>query len=135
MDTLKALIGTEHTNGSQFAVVESWTQQVAVLSLTGELDMLTAPQLEAAIVAAATKEPAAVIVDLTKVTFLASAGMTVLVSGFLDLTPSVQFGIVAGGVAVSRPLKLTGIDTLVTLFPTLDDAVSNFAAESTGAAT
>jgi anti-sigma B factor antagonist len=127
MDTLKALIGTTHVGDGGFAIAESWVERVAVLALIGELDMATAPALESAIAAAASKEPTAVIVDLTKVKFLASAGMSVLVAAYLDISPSTQFGIVADGVAVRRPLKLTGIDTLVTLFPTLADALADFA--------
>jgi anti-sigma B factor antagonist len=126
METLKALIGTTHVSDGGFAIAESWVDQVAVLALTGELDMLTAPALESAIASAAGKAPAAIIVDLTKVRFLASHGLSVLVAAYLDITPSAQFGIVADGVAVRRPLKLTGIDTLVTLFPTLDDALADF---------
>jgi anti-sigma B factor antagonist len=135
MDTLKVLIGSEHPGVGGFDVVETWRQGVVVLALTGELDMLTAPALEDAIASAAKKEPAAMIVDLTKVRFLASAGLSVLVAAYLDITRAAQFGIVADGVAVRRPLKLTGIDTLVTLFPTLDDALADFAEEPTEAAT
>ncbi|CAN5666913.1 STAS domain-containing protein [soil metagenome] len=129
METLKALIGTTHLDGKGFDVTESWVGRVAVLALTGELDMLTAPQLEDAIGAASKQQPTAMVVDLTKVTFLASAGMSVLVAAYLEVTPSARFGIVADGVAVRRPLKLTGIDTLVMLFPTLDDALADFAGE------
>jgi anti-anti-sigma factor len=131
MDTLKALIGTTALGGGDFAITESWVERVVVLSLTGELDMLTAPGVETAIASATSKEPSAVIVDLTKVRFLASAGMSVIVAAYLDITPTAQFGIVADGVAVRRPLKLTGIDTLVTLFPTLADALADFAADPT----
>jgi anti-sigma B factor antagonist len=127
MDTLKALIGTTHLGDGGFAIAESWVERVVVVALDGELDMLTAPALEKAIASAVSKEPTAVIVDLTKVRFLASAGMSVLVATYLDITPSTQFGVVAEGVAVRRPLKLTGIDTLVTLFPTLKDALADFA--------
>ena len=42
----------------------------------GDLDVATAPELADAIQAAARKEPAALIVDLSRVDFLASAGMT-----------------------------------------------------------
>jgi anti-sigma B factor antagonist len=134
MDTLKALIGATHVDCGAFAIAESWVDGVVVLALTGELDMLTAPALEDAIASATGKEPSAMIVDLTKVRFLASAGLSVLVAAYLDVTPSAQFGIVADGVAVRRPLKLTGIDTLVTLFPTLQDALADFARELPGAA-
>ncbi|MET0700780.1 MAG: STAS domain-containing protein [Mycobacterium sp.] len=126
------MIGTTHLDDGAFAIAESWVDRAVVLALTGELDMLTAPELESAIASAASKSPAAMIIDLSKVRFLASHGLSVLVAAYLNITPSAQFGIVAGGVAVRRPLKLTGIDTLVTLFPTLDDALADFSGEPSG---
>jgi anti-sigma B factor antagonist len=135
MDRLRALIGGVSTEVVGFDVSESWTERVVVLSLSGELDMLTAPRLIEAIVRVAGQEPTAMIVDLTKVQFLASAGLNALVAAHLDITPSARFGIVAEGVAVRRPLRLTGIDTLVVLFPTLDDALASFAVEPNGVTT
>jgi anti-sigma B factor antagonist len=135
MDELKRLVGGVPLPDGAFDVAESWVGRVAVLSLTGELDMLTAPQLERAIAGAATKAPAAMIVDLTGVTFLASAGLNVLVAAYLDITRSAQFGVVADGVVVRRPLQLTGLDTVVTLFPTLGDALADFAPKPTEATT
>jgi anti-sigma B factor antagonist len=130
VDGMKGLFGAVHEDCGGFDVAEKWVDRVVVLSLTGELDMITSPQLDEAIAAAARKEPTGMIVDLTKVRFLASA---VLVAAYLNVTRSAQFGIVADGVVVCRPLKLTGIDTLVMLFPTLEDALANFAVEPTGA--
>jgi anti-sigma B factor antagonist len=130
MDGLKALIGGVAVRGGVLDVVESQVRGVVVLALTGELDMLTAPQLEQAIATAARKAPPAVIVDLAGVRFLATAGLNVLVAASLGFTGSAQFGIVAEGAVVRRPLVLTGIDTFVTLFPSLDDALANFAEES-----
>lgn len=94
-----------------------------VVSVSGTVDMLTAPQLEAAISAAATESPVAVIVDLSAVDFLASAGMGVLVAAHGDLAPTLRFMIVADGPSTSRPLKLVGIADLIELFVTLDEAL------------
>jgi anti-sigma B factor antagonist len=135
MDGLKALIGTVRVDVAGFDVAETWFERVVVLAAAGELDMLTAPQLQRAIAAAAKKHPAAMIVDLTQVIFLASAGLNVLLAAYRDITPSARFGIVAAGVAVRRPLKLTGIDSLVMLYPALNDALANIAGDLTGAPT
>jgi anti-sigma B factor antagonist len=134
VDRLKELVGAVSLGVEAFDVAETWVESVVVLTLTGELDMLTAPELDIAIADAARKEPEAMIVDLTEVKFLATAGLNVLVAAYVQITRSGQFGIVADGVAVRRPLKLTGIDTLVMLFPTLEDALANFAVEPTVAA-
>jgi anti-anti-sigma factor len=99
--------------------------QVAVLAVTGTVDMLTAPQLAAAIRAAAgDNNPAAIVIDLTEVEFLASAGMGVLAAAKDELTPDVRFVLVADGPATSRPLQLVGISEIVELFATLDQALT-----------
>ncbi|MHA3024194.1 STAS domain-containing protein [Mycobacterium sp. BMJ-28] len=105
-------------------VEEKRIGEVSVVSVTGTLDMLTAPQLEAAIASAAATSPQAVVVDLAAVDFLASAGMGLLVAAHGDLTPAVGFAVVADGPATSRPLKLVGIADVVDVFATLDEALS-----------
>jgi anti-sigma B factor antagonist len=108
---------------------ENWTGQVAVVAASGDLDMLTAPQLREAIEAALSKSPAGLIVDLTEVEFLGSAGMQVLMETH-NQTDGTQtrFAVVAEGPATSRPLKITGIADLIDLFSSLDVALDNFAA-------
>jgi anti-anti-sigma factor len=84
--------------------------------------MLTSPQLEASITTSIQKNPSAVIIDLTNVEFLASAGMGVLVAARDQLSSDVGFGVVASGPATSRPLKLVGLAEIVGLYPTLEAA-------------
>lgn len=106
-----------------FAVVEEWNADVAVVSATGAIDMLTAPQLAEGIRASLSKQPKAVIVNLTDVDFLASAGMQVLVVANEEAGTDTRLVIVADGPATSRPLKITGISDFIDLFPTLDEAL------------
>jgi anti-anti-sigma factor len=98
--------------------------ELEVLSVAGVVDMLTAPQLEEAIAAAARNSPRGVIVDLGAVEFLASVGMGILVAARDELPASVQMGVVADGPATSRPLKLVGIAEVIGLHATLDEAVA-----------
>ncbi len=108
---------------------EKWVERVVVVSATGELDMLTAPQLRDAVQAALGKDPAGLIVDLTTVDFLGSAGMQVLMEAHNQTGGTdVRFAVVADGPATSRPLKITGIADLIDLVPSLDVALENFAA-------
>ncbi|MEO3757825.1 STAS domain-containing protein [Mycobacterium sp. B14F4] len=102
---------------------------MAVVAASGDLDMLTAPQLRDAVEAALSKKPEGLIVDLTKVEFLGSAGMQVLMEAHnqTDGTDT-RFAVVAEGPATSRPLKITGIADLIDLFSSLDVALDNFAA-------
>jgi anti-sigma B factor antagonist len=107
----------------KFDVQMSWVGRVAVLSVVGDVDALTAPDLAEAIFAAQAEKPNAVIVDFSDVEFLASAGMTVLVNAHQELTPEARFLVVAEGPGTSRPIKLMGLDTLFAVHPTLDAAL------------
>ena len=99
--------------------------EVDVLAVGGELDALTAPQLDEAINASFAKEPTALVVDLLDLDFLASAGMTVLLDGQKTASQlKSRFGVVADGPRTSRPMKLMGLDQELDLYPTLDAALT-----------
>jgi anti-sigma B factor antagonist len=111
-----------HRHG--FEVQESWSDRIVVLSVRDAVDMLSAPQLSEAICIALREAPVGLIVDLTNVDFLASVGISVLVAAQEAADAmSVRFGVVAEGAATSRPIRLLGIDALLTLHPTLGDAL------------
>jgi anti-anti-sigma factor len=110
-----------------FEVGNRQVADAVVLSVSGEVDMLSAPQLAEAIHTASAAGPAALIVDLSKVDFLASAGMTVLVTAQAEVTPPTRFAVVANGPATSRPIKLMGLDSVLSIHSTLDDALSGIA--------
>jgi anti-sigma B factor antagonist len=113
-----------HRHG--FEVRLTWSDGLAVLSVRDAVDMLSAPQLADAICDALALSPAGIIVDLTDVEFLACTGMSVLMAAQEAADAmAVQFGVVANGVATSRPIRLLGLDATMTLYSTLDDAVRN----------
>ena len=104
------------------AINAQWSGRTVVLSAVGVLDMLTAPRLEGAIAAAVAQNPSAIIVDLSEVEFLASAGMSVLVAGREQAEGAFGFGVVADGPATSRPLRMVGLGDMIGLHPTLQEA-------------
>jgi anti-sigma B factor antagonist len=109
-----------------FDIRESWIDRIVVLSVCGEVDVLSAPQLTEAIHHALAQAPVGLIVDLTDVNFLAAIGMSVLVETQEQADAiSARFGVVAQR-ATSRPIKLLGIDANLALYSTLDDALRNF---------
>ena len=110
----------------ELTIEEFWTDRMVVVAVTGDLDILTTPQLDHAIHCALRKQPTALIVDLTRVDFLASVSMNLLVAGHQKITPAARFGVVADGPATSRPMKLIGIDSVVALYQTLGDALDAF---------
>ena len=97
---------------------------VVVLSLGGEIDLLTAPALEEAIAGVDVDKLSALIVDLSAVEFLGSVGLKILAATHEKLGDSAQFGVVAHDPATRRPICLTGLDKTFTLYLTVDDALT-----------
>ena len=103
-------------------ISEDWAGRSVVVSVSGVVDLLTSPKLEAAINATLDKSPEALIIELGDVEFLASVGMGVLVAARDRVSDSAGFAVVADGPATSRPLKLVGLADVIGLYPTLDEA-------------
>jgi anti-sigma B factor antagonist len=122
-------MGEHSADRAAFAVEKCEADEAVVLVVSGEVDMVTAPQLADAIDAALATGPEALIVDLSKVQFLASAGMTVLVTAQAQVVPPTRFAVVADGPATSRPIKLMGIDSTFALYRTRDTALAGIADE------
>jgi anti-sigma B factor antagonist len=97
---------------------------VAVLSIGGEIDLVTAPALEEAIGGVVVESPTALIIDLSGVEFLGSVGLKILAATYEKVGNSAEFGVVARGPATRRPIHLTGLDKTFPLYPTLDDALT-----------
>lgn len=100
---------------------------VVVLAARGELDACTAPLLAKAIDHNLTEANRGLIVDLSDVEFLASAGMTVLLAGHHSAHRCDKgFRVVADGRRVSRPMKLMGLDQELSLHATICGALAEF---------
>jgi anti-sigma B factor antagonist len=84
---------------------------VAVLTVTGEIDMLTAPAFARCVLAQIAAAPQHLVVDLTSVSFFGSHGIRTL----LGLTPPATTLHVAVGDnrLVWRTLEITGLTELV----------------------
>jgi anti-sigma B factor antagonist len=123
----KHSLRADHVDGfsslDELDVKEYWLDHIVVVEAVGVVDMLTTPALSEPIGVAAAKSPAGVIVDLSKVDFLASAGINVLVAAHAEVTSNARFGVVAEGPATSRPITLPGVE--ITLYPTLKDALQD----------
>lgn len=97
---------------------------VAVVSIGGEIDLSTAPAFAAAIAGALDDDPPVLVIELSEVRFMASAGLRILAATHDKLSKSAQVAIVANNPATSRPIQLTGLDQVMSLYPTLDDALT-----------
>jgi anti-sigma B factor antagonist len=96
----------------------------AVVAVGGEIDLSTAPAFEAAIATALKDEPPVLVIDLSDVTFMASVGLRILVATHEEFRKSVQVAVVANNPATSRPIQMTGLHEIISLHPTLDQALA-----------
>lgn len=97
-----------------------------VVSVAGEIDTLTTPRLRQA-VGEAIDEAAggSVIVDLTSVTFLGSPGLAALVEavGQAQRQGGPLRVVVDKSRPVLRPIELTGLDDVLALYETVEEAL------------
>ncbi|KQU55445.1 anti-anti-sigma factor [Rhodococcus sp. Leaf278] len=105
-----------------FSIQSSNDGRVAVIAVAGELDVTTAPALATAVEGQIESSPSALIIDLSAVSFLASAAMTVLATTQKDHGDALSFSVVADGPTTSRPIKLMGLDQEFALYADLASA-------------
>ena len=98
--------------------------EAVVLNVAGEIDLATAPQLGKSINAAMEQRPGTLVVDLSDVDFLASAGMAVLIGCHQQAKGILRFRIVATGSATFRTMELTGMTEEISIYPTRDEALA-----------
>ncbi len=96
---------------------------MVVVSASGSIDTESAPRLYGAAAVAVQKKPTGFVFDFTDVDLLASAGMQVLVTTMRMLGPTVGYAVVADGPGTSQPLSVAGIDDLVDVVTSLDEAL------------
>jgi anti-anti-sigma factor len=98
--------------------------RTVILEVAGELDMLTAPQLETAAAEVLADHPQVLIIDLTGVRLLASAGLSVLVHASRLAAEDTRFGVVATGRVTRWPLDITGLGEVFAIYETRADALA-----------
>jgi anti-anti-sigma factor len=88
---------------------------VILVSVSGEIDMATVGPLDAAMVAAITRQGAAAVeVDFAGVTFCDSLGMAALDKAYAAARrQAIPFRLINVQPGVSRMLQLTGLDALI----------------------
>jgi anti-anti-sigma factor len=86
---------------------------MAILELEGDLDSSTAPEFREKVEEAAGTDPAQLVVDLTHLDYLSSAGLRVLVFARQKMGDGVALVLVGAGEAVAETIRLTGFDQSV----------------------
>jgi anti-sigma B factor antagonist len=99
---------------------------VTVVTVTGAIDLATAPQLRTRLDAVPDR---GTVVDLAGVTLLAAAGLTVLLELHHRLhRAGAQLVLLSSPVHVQRVLVATGLDTTLAMTPVVTEAVELAAA-------
>jgi anti-sigma B factor antagonist len=103
-----------------------------LIALGGEVDLYTAPQVRERLDAAIETGTTRLVVDLSKVTFIDSTTLGVLVGGTKRLRPSGgRIAVVCDEPAITRIFEITGLDGAFDILPTRDEAVAALAARAT----
>jgi anti-anti-sigma factor len=100
---------------------------VVIYRVAGEIDALTAPLLSQALADAVDVPDAVshVVLDLSDVPFLSSAGLSILVDHHGRCAVNgVGLSVVARQHAVLRSIQITALDRIIPLHPTVSDALT-----------
>lgn len=102
---------------------EIQTEQIGdhayVISLAGEVDLYTAPELKQEVLRIAGEGAKQVIVDLTSTTFIDSTTLGVLVGGVKRLRPTGgQLSLVSGDRNITKIFEITGLDRVFPIYAT-----------------
>jgi anti-sigma B factor antagonist len=113
----------EREESSAGTVVLTRSGDAAVLSVTGALDLAMAPRLRQVVERAVRLRPALMVIDLTGLSFLASAGMAVLLFAQKLGADVTRVRVVANSRVILRPLELTRLTDELAIFPTTAEAL------------
>jgi anti-sigma B factor antagonist len=93
-----------------------------IVAVAGELDISTAGVLRQAVVEALRPDPENLVIDLTDVSFLGSAGLAALIAAERG-SGTTRMRVVAANHATRRALTITGLDKEFELHPSLTTAL------------
>jgi anti-anti-sigma factor len=117
---------------SPLKLAEQQDGDTVVVSAEGIVDMAAAPDLAGQIRAILRRRPSVLVVDLTDVDFLATAGMSVLMEADRKCEElAISFRVVARGPVTVKPMELLGIDDLLAIYPTVPAALDGVPPRST----
>ncbi len=110
--------------------VDSATHIVAV---TGEIDLFTAPEFKQHMSAPIDAGCANLVVDLSATTFIDSSSLGVLIGAHRRLKlRGGSLVVVCDNEAIVKTFRITGLDGVFSLVPSLDDALDGDAVSSAG---
>jgi anti-sigma B factor antagonist len=106
---------------------------VGLVSVSGELDFFTAPQLEVAIQSASDGQGPRLIVDLSAISFIDSTALGILLKHVTRLAArGGSLIVVSNDPRISRLLEITGLQDRIATRATLQEALDELASPEEG---
>jgi anti-sigma B factor antagonist len=97
----------------------------AVLSVGGEIDVYTAPQLRQRLIELVEQGSQHIVVDMEQVEFLDSTGLGVLVGGLKRVRAlDGSLRLVCAQERILKIFRITGLEKVFGIYPTVDDAIA-----------
>jgi anti-anti-sigma factor len=110
----------------------SWSGRTAVVTATGEIDLTNAEGLRDALLSALNAGAAGLVVDMCGVAFLDSAGVTAVVRASRRAAASeATLRLAVTAAPVLRVLNLVGIDQMIEVYPSVDEALASLPGQVT----
>jgi anti-sigma B factor antagonist len=104
---------------------EQLSDDAYVVSLSGEVDLYTAPEFKQQLLDVIAKGAKEVVVDFSDTTFIDSTTLGVLVGGVKRLrTNDGQLSLVCSDRNITKIFEITGLDRVFTIHPTQEEALA-----------
>jgi anti-sigma B factor antagonist len=96
-----------------------------VLPLEGEIDLHVSPRIASSLATMTEKKPKTLVVDLSKVTYIDSSGLAVLIEGMQNVEAYGGKFALAGLQEAVRPIfEIARLDQVFRIFPDADGALA-----------
>jgi anti-sigma B factor antagonist len=115
--------GSDRNGGAPLEVrVEDTGNGASIVALAGELDLSTIGRMQAPLFEQLSQRPA-VVVDLTRLSFIDSTGIGILIKGYQMCSNGSRMHVVIGhGSQIDRVFRIAGLDRSLPLFYDRDEA-------------
>ena len=109
--------------GDSFGLESSHQEGCTVLSVSGEVDLATAPRLREALTNLVAEGELRLVVDLTSTEFLDSTGLGALVTGLKRIrAKGGEMRVVCTSPRVCKVFEITSLDRVLPLFESVEEA-------------
>ncbi len=101
------------------------SETTCILEIEGEVDVYTSPQLKQDLVALAEQGTKHIVIDLSKVEYLDSTGLGVLIGGLKRLREAGgNMALVGPGMRIQRIFEITGLNKIFDIYATEAEALA-----------